>query len=86
MLILIDKIHNLWIDDSFIAMVGEEGLESTFTKTRIAEQITKGRCLDVSFRKGKKSLLVYPSGLSVVTSISVGIILRRCEEQKELVK
>ena len=74
MLIQIDNKMELWIDDSMIMMLGEAGLKSTFTQTRIAEGMKKGLVFDTSFKKGKKSLLLYPSGQSIITHVSAAKI------------
>lgn len=74
MLLLIDAALGLWIDDSMVMMMGEEGLESSFILSRLNENVKKGTTFDASFRKGKKSLLLYPSGQSVITHISASKI------------
>lgn len=74
MLVLIDKKLDIWIDHDIKFLFGKNSIKTFFLKTRIQEALSKGLCRDFSFKRGKESLVIYDSGLMVVTHVSAHAI------------
>ncbi len=80
MLVQIDAEFDVWVDHDIKALIGLKGLESTFMITRIQEGIQRGQIRDVSFKRGKRTLLIYCGGWGVVTHVASKTILSKITE------
>ena len=84
MLVKIDDKFDVWISSDIKCLIGERGLtDSTFLTVRIQEGIQRGQIRDVTFRRGRKSLILYAGGWGILTHASVDSILSRIEKAQE---